>query len=267
MAELTDEEKAKLVAGDVESKADETPPEPEASPEEEPAANEVDGQTEETPEAAAEEAEPETETSGEPATFTKQFPNLIGDTPEDYAKSLEQAYVNSSNEALRLKRELDDLKAQPPAPGTPPAPAEPVPPPTQATDPNVQYAKQLRDRDMVSAFDEFTKAYPQARETEEFTKFSAASAGVAQGYAASHGGMQPTFPELFQGIAAVLGWQAVNPKKDAALKDAASSSQVTSTALAPGRQPKVTDAQVDTYLKMFTSKTRAAAIKELSEVV
>lgn len=272
---LTDEEKAKIVAGGVEEETPvETIPEPKAPSEEEPASQEAEDKSEEEPEAAAEE-EP---TEPEAPTFTKQFPNLKGDSPEEYAKELETAYVNSTNEALRMKKELDDSRTAieeakriiatqtKPAEGTPPANPSLL---DTNTDPNVQYAKQLRDRDMVTAFDEFTKAYPQARETAEFEKFTAASNGVAQGFAASHNGLQPSFPELFGSIAAVLGWQPVTAtsKKDAAIKDAGSSSQVTSAAVAPGRRPKVTDAQVDAYLKMFTQKSRADAIKELSEVV
>lgn len=280
MAKLTDKEKADLIAGGVESTADETPTEKDASTEQEPEDQEVKDKPEETPEEASEEAEaePETPLESKDSTFTKQFPNLKGESPEEYSKELETAYVNSTNEALRLKKELDDNRTAieeakriiatqaNPAQGTPPANPSAL---EISTDPNVQYAKQLRDKDMVSAFDDFTKQYPQAREAAEFEKFSAASNGVALGYQASHNGLQPSFPELYAGIAAVLGWQpiTVTSKKDAAIKDAASSSQVTSSAVAPGRRPKVTDAQVDAYLKMFTTKSRADAIKELSEVV
>lgn len=266
---LTDEEKVKLVTGDVE---EETPVETTTEPE-------TPSEPEEQP-AAEEESEPPKEAEEEPEaqSFTKQFPNLKGATPEEYIPELETAYRESSNEALRLKKELDDIRpaieeakriiANQPTPpaGTPPANPSVL---ETNTDPNVQYAKQLRDRDMVTAFDEFTKDYPQARETSEFDKFSAASSGVAAGFAASHNGMQPSFPELFNGIAAVLGWQPITAtsKKDAAIKDAGVSSQVTSSTVAPARRPKVTDAQVDAYLKMFTQKSRADAIKDLSEVV
>lgn len=268
MAELTDEEKAKLVLGDVEEETPaETPEEPEApsEPEDEPA-----GEVEAEP-PKEEEAQPE------PTTFTKQFQNLKGDSWDTYGPELETAYVNSTNEALRLKKQLDDnvplieeakrivAEKQAAQPQENPASPNLL---TIDSHPDVQYAKQLREREMITAFNDFAKEFPQARETDEFNKFTAASNGVALAFAAGNNGTQPSYPELFNGIASVLGWTSTTKeaKKDAAIKDLASTSQVNSSGVSPARRTKVTDAEVDVYLKMFTSKTREEAIKELGEV-
>lgn len=269
MADLTDEEKAKAVLGDVE---EETPAEPPEEPE-------VPSDPQDKPSGEVEEEEAPKEpdaAEAEPQAFTKQFSNLKGDTWETYGPELETAYQNSSNEGMRLRKQLDDStrlveEAKQIIAGQTPAQPETQTNPNLITidsHPDVQYAKRLRENEMISAFDSFTKEFPQARETEEFERFTAASNGVALAYAASHNNVAPTYPELFTGIASVLGWTpaTVSAKKDAAIKDSASNGQVTSATQPPARQSKVTDAEIDVYLKMFTSKTRADAAKELAEV-
>lgn len=46
------------------------------------------------------------------STFDKRFTQFKGETPEEYAKNLEDGYQNSSQEALRLKKQLDELRAE-----------------------------------------------------------------------------------------------------------------------------------------------------------
>lgn len=45
-------------------------------------------------------------------TFEKRYTQFTGETPEEYIKQLEDAYGNSSSEALKIKKRLDDLKAK-----------------------------------------------------------------------------------------------------------------------------------------------------------
>jgi len=123
-------------------------------------------------------------------------------------------------------------------------------------------------RDMSTAFDEFAKEYPQARNQAEFQQFTNASAGVYQAFQQSRGRV-PTYPELYQSIAGVLGWQPEQStsKKDAAIKAAGSQGQVVSSSRPVAKQPRVTDAQVNAYRRMFPAKTQEEAVKELSEYV
>jgi hypothetical protein len=276
MADLTDEEKAKLVLVDVESDelADETTKEEETFNEEaqenqeesEEAESETEDESQE--ESEAEEAQPEAH------TFTKQFSNLKGDNWESYGPELEKAYQNSFTEAIRLKKALDDSnrlveearqliasngQAQPE--NSEVAQAAPV-------NPDIAYVKRIRDRDMINAFEEFKKEFPQATEESEFDRFQRASNGVYQTLTETNNGVEPTFPELYQGIAKILGWQpaSVTAKKNAAIKNSAVSSSTNSATVPTAKQPKVSDAEVNVYQRMFPNKDRATIVKELAEV-
>lgn len=272
MATLTDEEKAAKVLGDVEvEKPDETTEPTETESEEEQVTEETE-EAEETEEEASTEEETKSEES---TTFTKQFPNLKGDTPADYIKELETSYQNSTTEALRWKTIAEEgaklvEEAKSVIAGTKPPEEQ-----STATDPSllqidshpdVQYAKNLREREMITAFDEFKKDYPQALEEAEFQKFTKASTGVYQAYEASNG-RKPSYGELYKGIADLLGWQSPKKtaKKDAAIKESFSSSQTNSSTQPTSKQSKVTDEEANVYMRM-TGKTRTEAVKDLSEV-
>lgn len=283
MPQLTDEEKAKAILNDVDSeKKDETVETDEADKEEEQEEQETEENSEETESEEEQSTEDEEEAETEESkTFTKQFPNLKGETKDEYVKSLEEAYQNSTTEALRLKTVADDsAKLVDEAKriianansgngnnqvesGTETNPSLL----TLDSNPDVQYAKALREKDMVEAFDKFTKEYPQAREPDDFDRFQKASTGAYQAFEAGRG-RKPTFGELYLTIANTLGWQPVtnSAKKDAAIKNATASSQTISSTQSTAKQPKVSDAEIDVYQRMFPSKDRATAVKELSEV-
>jgi len=263
-SDLSDEEKAKLVLGDVEpEKADEPTKEDEASTEPETDAAAED-KSEESEEEASTEEEPETNAA---PTFTKQFPNFKSETLEGYVKELEQAYTNSTTEAIRLKREAEARAAAPVA--APPQPeVTPQPAPPAETNPDLLYAKAMREREMNSAFEEFAKSYPNVRESADFDRFAAASDGVWQAYARSHNNQAPTFKQLYKGIADILDWEPVGKvsKKDNAIRNSGvSSSTVSATAPVP-KQPNVSDKEVDIFLKMGLSKSPEEARKSIAEV-
>lgn len=268
MAQLSDKQKAKAILG--------TEVEPEKA--DEPEAEITEPTKEETPaeEETSEQEKPIEDEEPEASTFTKQFPNLKGDTPEEYLTELEKTHDLSFKEALRLNEENKQLRAQltqptqqqAPAPTQPEVPtAPPAPVPQTYTDPALQYAKTMQTRDMMSAFDDFKTKYPQATDQADFDRFTKASDGVAAALTSALG-RTPTYSELFPAIAGSLGWAPSNPTKDAAIKDNASSQRTTgSQSPTAPRKAKVSDAQVDAYLKMYTSKTREEAVKELSEVI
>lgn len=288
MATLTDEERAQAVLGEeVEPTGDEPSNEPETPPEEEHEAPEevetpeIDESDEEKPH----EDKPKTEQPTD-RTFTKQFPNLKGETAEEYLPELEKAYDNSFKEALRLNQLIKDneaavtqakqilAQAQVPvsqAPASPDVPTVPQAPALAAIDehPAIRYAKAKQTEDMLAAFDDFKKQYPQATDSDSFDQFTKASDGISVALTSALG-RQPTYKELFPAIAGSLGWQPTvsTAKRDAAIKENTASSRVPGTQSATRPKPqKVSEQQVDAYLKMFTSKTREDAIKELSEVV
>lgn len=294
MAKLSDKDKAAAILGDVEDPKDpaETTKPTDAEVQDEPDKPE---DAEEIVEDESDEEKPhedENETK-KPAdsTFTKQFPNLNGETPEEYLPELEKAYDNSFKEALRLNdviKEKDKIiqdnnaivdqarqivaRTQQPVQQDPANPAQPVAPalPNPVADsPELQWIRDERRRVMQTAFDEFKTEYPQVLDQQEFDKFSKASDGLKTALAASNG-REPTDLEVFRAVAGSFGWQPAknDAKKNAAIKENASIGRTQSNqAPARPRPAKVSDAQVDTYMKMFTGKTREDAVKELSEVV
>ena len=299
MAKLTDKQRAAAILGDVEGEdpvETTTQETTDLEPEEQENLDESE-QVEETTTEPSEEEKPtegEEEVETEAPSFTKQFPNLKGETLAEYTPELEKAYDNSFKEALRLNnlvKEKDttiaalqaqlqgqpQLQPQPTQPGqtaqVPPqtAVAQPTLPPLQEAVnqlPEIQRIKAQDTQAMFSAFDDFAKEYPQAREEQGFADFQKVSNGVNQALTDRLGRI-PTYPELFKGIAGTLNWEATTPTpaKDAALKNAGSSVHTNSTTIPAAKRPKVSDASVEAYQKMFTSKTREEALKELSEVV
>ena len=288
MAELTDEERAALILEGVEDNPDETPIEQPDEPDEadQPGGDDVDSSQDDQEEPET----PETDETEEPdGTFTKQFPNLKGDSWESYGASLEEAYDNSFKEGLRLYEENKQLKTenqqlkyqaqqpvqQPVQPDGTPAPQQgnqpqpPVPAP-QADAPDWAVRAIERDRqDMIDSFDPFKKDYPQVLETQNFEAFKNASDGVKDTLTRTLG-RAPSWSELFNGVAGLLGWQPAPPqnRKNAAIKDAASSSRSANGPAKPApKAPKVSDDQVNVYLRMYPGKSKEEAIKDLSEVV
>jgi molecular chaperone GrpE (heat shock protein) len=285
MAKLSDKDKAAAILGDVE---EETPAETTETTDAE-TQDELDKpedvettEEDESDEEKPHEDEKETEEATD-STFTKQFPNLKGETLEDYNHELETAYDNSFKEALRLSKELKDnaaiveqakqivAKATQPA-DNPQTPATPAPAANLGNvideHPAIKYAQAKQTEDMLTAFDDFKKAYPQATDEQAFEQFRKASDGVNATLTATYG-RAPTYTELFPAIARTLGWQptADDAKKNAVIKENTSIGRTPSNqAPARPKPSKVSDAQIDTYLKMFTSKTREEARKELSEV-
>lgn len=254
MADQTDEEKVQAaLAKEVEE------PQAPADPE---AAEPTEAEPTDTPE------EGENQTPGseeEPSTFTKPqgFEWVKGETPEAFIENLIEAYKNSSGEALKLRDQLKN--AQTPAP---PADTTGQTPDLNSL-PEIQMLRAEQQTKMISAFDEFAEKYPQAREPDSFEKFQKASDGVAQAFVAANGRLA-TYPELFQGVAQVLGWQASNAQRDAAIKAAGSGSGSAGGTTAAPAKPSPFNAETLRITRRIPGnekKSDSELIKELSEAM
>lgn len=73
---------------------------------------ELENEDPEQEEESEEESEEEKTEEEEESKFEKRFSQIKGDTPEEYAKNLEEAYRNSSTEAQRINGELKDAKKE-----------------------------------------------------------------------------------------------------------------------------------------------------------
>ena len=100
------------------------------------------------------EGESDDDSTEETPEFVKEFPNIKGDTPEEYAKNLEIAYQNSTSEAIRLKKaaeesdiQIDDSDAGDDLSDT--------------SDPLSLYMKQKMDEEIDKAYADFSAKYTQ----------------------------------------------------------------------------------------------------------
>lgn len=227
---------------------------------------EDDGQTTETPD--EEEDQPEEE-DDQPQQFVKEFTNLKGDTPEEYARSLEIALNNSTSEAMRLKSIVDSTTSG--APKTEPD-TEEEPVDLDNIDPVNLYAKQQMDKDISKAYSAFRKDYSQVEDFDNYQKFTKTVGILSRAILESEGRLAAP-DELYSMAATTLKWQKTSEpsekeKLGMTLKNTSASSRTTTS---PGSKPpvksKVTQAMIDANKKMYPGKTDDEIRKELEPYI
>jgi len=194
------------------------------------------------------------ETSGESeVTFTKKFPNIKGETLEEYIQGLEAAYDNSTAEFQKLK-----LQSKPEE-------KEEV----DTSDPVALYMRQKMDEEIASAFDGFLKDYPQVKEETNYDKFTKEVDTLSRTILASQGRLAPP-AELYAKAAVILEWEKNQPddsdKLGAKLKDDAAVTKTNSLTRQTARS-KVTDKMIVVNRKMYPDKTDAQIRQELEEYI
>ncbi len=247
--------------------ADETSESEEAEDETE-EASEDDGQTDDQTEEDESEDKEESKSDEDTSEYVKKFPNIKGDTLEDYARNLEEAYSNSTAEALRLKHELDGKQTDSEKVG------DDAEEEKQVSDPVLLYARQKMDEEIASAFQEFSKHYPQVNDQAEYNKFTEEVATLSQTIMNRQKRMASP-KELYSKAAVILGWEpdestSVPTSKDrlkVALKDSAASSKTSSTGKGAAKKSKVTDEMVRANRLMYPDKTDAQIREELEPYV
>lgn len=222
-----------------------------------------DGQTDE---ATTPDEEDESDEEEATPSFVKEFDYIKGDTPEEYAKNLEQAYKNSTAEALRLKNLAEASTTTSTEEETE---EEPVVSPT--ADPTALYMKQKMDEEINQAFAEFTKDYPQANNPSDYNQFVAEVSAFSQTIFNSQGRLAPP-AELYQKAAVSLGWEKqseVNSKDKLkmAIKNNAASTKPTSATGKTTTKSKVPQAMIETNRKMYPGKTDEEIRKELEPYI
>lgn len=222
--------------------------------------NEED-ESEETTEEEESEEETDNDEDGqtEPQVdFVKQFPQIKGDTPEEYAKNLELAYQNSTAEALRLKGLTEK-----------PVKEEDKPDITES-DPVSLYMKQKMDDEITTTFADFAKLYPQVEDQVEYTKFTSTVAELSNTILQSEKRLASP-KELYRKAAVILDWQSQEPTAEDKLKNAvkatASSSKTPGVTKKTASTSRVTDAMIAANRKMYPGKTDAQIREELEPYV
>jgi len=231
---------------------DETP----ASDDSDEAAEEAEVEEEQNSDDTAEEEAPA------PESFTKEFINIKGDTPEEYARNLEIAYKNSTAEALRLK----GLSTPPP---TAPAVEEPDTF-VDTSNPLSLYAQQKMDQEIADAYNDFKKVYNQTEDEEKYKQFTNTVAGLSRVILETEKRMASP-SELYRKAAITLGWKETSEPDDkeklgmAIKQTGAASKSSPATKVAP--RSKVTDEMIAVNRKMYPGKTDAEIRKELEPFI
>lgn len=222
-----------------------------------------DGQTDDDTEDDESEEESTDDSDDDTSDFVKEFPNIKGDTPEEYAKNLEAAYKNSTAEFQRLRSETaasgdsDDSKDKSTTVDT--------------SDPIALFMKQKMDEEIQTAFTDFGKEYTQVNDQTEYNKFTVEVATLSQTILQSQKRLASP-AELYQKAAVILGWEPQSKpnskeKMGMALKDKAASTKSSSSNGKGVSKSKVTDAMVRVNRMMYPGKSDDEIRKELEPYV
>ena len=236
--------------------------------EDEPAEDTEDGEeSEDTGEDSdVDSEEDEQSDSSDKPSFVKEFQNIKGDTPEEYAKNLEEAYKNSTAEALRLKGIAD-------APPTAPEQVKQVTEDDKdvLTSPLELYAQQQLDREIADAYTKFQINYPQVTDPVDYNKFTVEVATLSNTIYTSQKRLASP-DELYEKAAIILGWEkeSVPSSKDKlgiAVKTNTASPKTTSAVPKGSSKSKVTDVMIRVNRAMYPGKSDADIRKELEPYV
>jgi len=244
--------------------ADETSEGEETEEETKETEGEEDGQTDDQAEKDEESEEESKETTDEETSeFVKEFPNIKGDTPEEYAKNLEIAYGHSFEELKRIRGE-----SKPPETGKTETGTESE---IDVSDPIALWAKQNLDKEINDAYTVFKKSYPQVEDETAYQRFTNEVSILSQTILSSQKRLAPP-KELYEKAAVILGWQPEGKvddkdKLNIALKDKASTSKTNSATKPTSSKSKVTDQMIAFNRLMYPGKTDAEIRQELEPYV
>lgn len=226
---------------------------------------ETEEETTEDEETTTEEDE-ESDDSEEPEPqFDKRFTQFKGDSLPEYTKNLEEAYANSSGEAVKLnkllteyKQKLDQITG---AVANDPELAEKLNVPKVSTDPALDYARQQMEEKMQSEYDAFAKNHPEIESDPELSERLTKRLTILSRSVSSEEGRQLGMMEGLEMAWASLGLG--NNSQEATRMAAKSVAAVTKTASAKKSVPKstFTPAQLAMAERMgLTEKDLRAAV-------
>lgn len=226
-------------------------------------AGEDDGKTDDDTEDDESEEESNDDSDDDTSDFVKEFPNIKGDTPGEYAKNLEAAYKNSTAEFQRLRSEKTDSDDSDDSDAT----ATTV----DTSDPISLYMKQKMDDEIQTAFADFGKDYSQVNDQTEYNRFTVKVAALSQTILQTEKRLaSPT--ELYKMAAVILGWEPTakpngKEKMGMALKDKAASGKSSSSTGKSTPKSKVTDSMIKVNRMMYPDKSDDEIRKELEPYV
>lgn len=205
------------------------------------------------------------EEKSEDTTLKTEVPSV----PERDLAWYQKAYPESSGEALRLKKENDDLKTQlDKKVETPPvAPVNTVVTNDEVLTPEQLYVRTQLIKESDQAFAQIVQKYPDANSPENRDRFKQTSEEVSKVIVAS----EKRFPEaleLYEKTAVILGLQPDNSEAvSSAVKDASAAPRTSSAPASPTPLSRVTEEMIAENQKWYPNKSRDEIIKELEPYI
>lgn len=212
------------------------------------------------------------EDKSEEAKFDKRYTQLKGDTPEEYAKSLEEAYNQSSAEGVRINKELNDLKQKV---GNILIAAEKNPEiakqlglsegdtstakPDAAKSPAETYAEQMMNERMETEYKDFTTLHPEVDTDETIRTELLSEVGVQSAAYNAKTGKIISMKDALSRAWKVLGYDD-NTKEDLAVKAKETAGQGRTQGASAkksssgGKKPEVSEKAMEMAKKMGLSE-------------
>lgn len=219
----------------------------------------------------AEEGDTSEDEESSESTFDKRFTQFKGETVEEYVKNLEQGYDNSSKEALRLKKQLDELRGEKlsavaNAESDKKDGSETKHEPQSMTD---LWVSQEMKRRHVEQYQDFASKHPEVDEDDELFERLDSETGKYMDYVYKTQGRIPDLGESLN-----WAWGIVKPEdsKDTkeekvvtAVKNAGSASKSKSPAREQAK-PKFSDQQIE-MAKKIDQSLRDKSRAEIEEIL
>lgn len=181
--------------------------------------------------------------------------------PEHDLDWYKKAYPESTKEALRLKKENDELKAGKVDTPTPPVVTPPVDEGVMTPEQLYIRGKQIEESD--AAFASVKEKYPALEDKDVYDKFVTESRALGA-FIVQDQKRFPSPSELYEKTAVILGLTADTSEATAsAVKGMAGSPRTSSAPASPAPPSKVTEAMIQADMKHYPGKTRQEIIDEL----
>lgn len=202
---------------------------------------------------------PPTESEEAVQTESEETLTTVPAEPEHDLEWYQKAYPESTKEALRLKKENDELKTQ----ATPAPPVIAIPEENATLTPEQLYIRGKQKEETDAAFAEVRQNFPQVNDPEEYKRFVATAQIFGKAISEAEGRF-PSPIELYRKTVIDLGWADDSQEKlGAALKAGAASPRVTSGGAKGVPTSKVTDAMIVANRRWYPNKTDAEIREEL----
>jgi hypothetical protein len=278
MSELTDEDKAKLVAGEVDEETQDENAKDDANAEDE-KVEDANDESKEDQQSSGDDSGGDESSEGDQIqeeeesteSFEKKFRQIKGDTPDEYAKGLEKAYENSTSEFMKLREQFNEAqdlitRAKEIVDGKKDVNTEEFDVLKAVSEhPAIKRIEEQQQQQLAKDFAEFRESVADIDldNVENFKKFEVAVANAGNTIRATEN-REPENKEMFEKAALLLGWSANKADMVSdAVKSTASSAKTNSGKKPAPKSGSVSDKEVVVARQFFPNLTDTEIREEL----